>query len=108
MIHIGERLQEIRKDHKLTQKQLAGILGISWRTVGAYETNACMPDYEVLVNISKHFNVSLDYLLGLVDEQFPIQREPIMIPDGLSSKSIDSVKDYIKFLHLKEKGFFKK
>lgn len=107
-MRIGERLQEIRKDHGLTQKQLAEILGISWRTVGAYETNSCMPDCDILVKISKYFNVSLDYLLGLVDEQFPIQRETIIVPDDLSSKSIDSVKDFIKFLHLKEKGFFKK
>lgn len=107
-MRIGERLQEIRKDHGLTQKQLAEILGISWRTVGAYETNSCMPDCDILVEISKYFNVSLDYLLGLVDEQLPIQRETIIVPDDLSSKSIDNVKDFIRFLHLKEKGFFKK
>lgn len=102
------RIRDLREDNSLSQKQLAEILGISWRTVGAYETNSCMPDCDILVKISKYFNVSLDYLLGLVDEQFPLQRETIIVPDDLSSKSIDSVKDFIRFLYLKEKGFFKK
>lgn len=102
------RIRDLREDNSLSQKQIAEILGISWSTVGAYETNSCMPDCDILVKISKYFNVSLDYLLGLVDEQFPLQRETIIVPDDLSSKSIDSVKDFIRFLHLKEKGFFKK
>ena len=36
---IGERLQELRKDHGVSQAQLAELLGVSHYTISSYECN---------------------------------------------------------------------
>lgn len=108
LVVFGERLQELRKDHKLTQKSFAKELGISWRTVGAYENNRCFPDYVILIQICKFFNVSVDYLLGLIDEPLPIDRTQIFLPQNLSELSKEEIRDFIAFLKLRDTGLLKK
>lgn len=64
---VGERLSELRKDKGLTQKALAEVLGISVNAVSAYERGINSPEDATEEAISKFFNVSLDYLHGLID-----------------------------------------
>lgn len=65
MATFGELLAELRKDHRLTQKDLAKILFVTDGTISNYETGVHYPDVEKLIEISKYFNVTTDYLLGL-------------------------------------------
>lgn len=37
---IGERLQELRKDHGVSQAQLAELLGVSHYTISSYDVTA--------------------------------------------------------------------
>ena len=52
-----------------TQAQLAKKLGITKSVISAYETGLRMPSYDILIGISKIFNVSTDYLLGNEQKQ---------------------------------------
>lgn len=81
---IGSRLKELRKERKMTQAELAKILKLnSWQTVSYYERGRNEPDDEIKVEIARVFNVSLDYLLGLIDEPVPFSRENyICLPDN--------------------------
>ena len=63
----GERLKEIRIEHKETQEQTAKALGITSVCYLHYEKNQREPSFDILVKIAKHFSVSLDYLFGLID-----------------------------------------
>ena len=65
---IGERLQELRKDHGVSQAQLAELLGVSHYTISSYECNRSDPDDNSKIIIAKLFDVSVDYLIGLIDE----------------------------------------
>lgn len=56
---VGERLQELRKDKGLSQKELAAILGIKPKTLSAYEREVANPSDEIKVKIAKYFNISL-------------------------------------------------
>ena len=64
---IGERLQEIRKDHGDTQKDLANKLAVVFHTVSSWEQEKSEPNHDMLVKICKLYNVSADYLLGVSD-----------------------------------------
>lgn len=65
---LGTRLINLRKNRKLTQKELAVIIGIARTTYSGYENESREPDYETLQKIASFFNVSIDFLLGRVDK----------------------------------------
>ncbi|MCU5397303.1 transcriptional regulator [Bacillus toyonensis] len=63
----GNILRELRKEKKITQKELAQILKLSESTIGMYERNERQPDYNTLNNIANYFKVTTDFLLGRID-----------------------------------------
>lgn len=56
-------LKEIRKKKRLTQLKVAMDLNISREAISYYETGKRNPDLEMLVAMSRYFNVSIDYLI---------------------------------------------
>ena len=64
---IGERLQDIRKDHNDTQQDLADKLHASLYAVRCWEQGKSDPSHDTLVAICKLYGVSADYLLGRTD-----------------------------------------
>lgn len=54
-----------REKKGLTQNELADLLGVSQQTISKYENGTREPDIDTLINLSRIFNVSIDYLLGL-------------------------------------------
>lgn len=54
----------LRKKKGLTQKQLAGILGIDQTAVSNWERGKSLPDNSNQLKLANYFNVSRDYLLG--------------------------------------------
>lgn len=60
----GERLRRLRKEHDITQGQLAEDIGVVPSAVGKYERiPQSYPSVEALIKIADYFNVSTDYLL---------------------------------------------
>lgn len=66
-----KHISELRKEKELTQSQLAGLLNISQQAVSKYEKEERDPDIDVLIRISRFFNVSTDYLLGITENKLP-------------------------------------
>lgn len=64
MLNIGERITQLRKQHSLSQEELAKKAGVSRTIIGNYERNSNTPSIEVLVKLAKIFNVSVDFLIG--------------------------------------------
>ncbi|MFA5528842.1 MAG: helix-turn-helix transcriptional regulator [Peptostreptococcales bacterium] len=59
------RLKELRKDRKITQEDLAELLGVERSTVGKWESKMnIIPPADMLMSISEYFDVTVDYLLG--------------------------------------------
>jgi len=99
---IGERLADLQKDKKLCQKELAEKLKISTYTVSSYEREKSTPDDEMKIKIAKFFNISLDYLLGLISEERPIGGgKPFVIPENLPPQAIKEINDYIEYIKAK-------
>jgi len=65
---INKRLKELRSEKGLTQKEVAGQLGISTTCYSGYEQGYREPDLKTLIKICRFFEISSDYLLGLKDD----------------------------------------
>ncbi len=63
----GKRLKELRRDKKLTQKQLAAFLKVSGNTICSWENDKQEPSMADLLKLSETFEVTLDYLFGKDD-----------------------------------------
>ena len=63
------RLQELRKEKKVPQKDLAERLGISVRAYHYYEEGKRYPDFQGLLTLADFYGVSLDYLVGRAEER---------------------------------------
>lgn len=62
-----DRLIDLRKSKKLTQKEIAETIGISVLGYQRYEYGTREPAFHVLIALADYFNVSLDYLVGRSD-----------------------------------------
>lgn len=62
------RLQELRKEKKVPQKELAERLGISVRAYHYYEEGKRYPDFQGLLTLADFYGVSLDYLVGRTEQ----------------------------------------
>ena len=62
------RLKKLRLQDGLSQQKMSDLLGVSRSTVAMWEIGASEPDNNTLGKIAEHFNVSVDYLLGLSDD----------------------------------------
>ena len=62
-----ERFKSLRKQKKLTQKQLGENINTPERVIRGYEIGENMPSIETFIKIADFFNVSIDYLVGRTD-----------------------------------------
>lgn len=60
--HIGSKIKQLRKNKKMTQKELGHLLGVGHTTVSSYEVGRIAPDQDLLFNIAGIFNVKVDDL----------------------------------------------
>ena len=58
------RLKELRESKRLTQKEVAEIIGYSEISYARYEKGEREPDIRTLCKLADHFKVSVDYLIG--------------------------------------------
>ena len=67
MITHYQRLKDLREDHDLSQEDIAKVLQTTQEQVSKYETGRQMMGIDKYIKLAKHYNVSLDYLTGLID-----------------------------------------
>lgn len=60
----GERLRALRKQHGLSQRDLANQLGMSQQMISCFEKESVEPDLSVYRKISEIFNVPLSCLIS--------------------------------------------
>jgi transcriptional regulator with XRE-family HTH domain len=65
---LGKNLYELRKGASLSQEELAERLGVSRQAVSKWECGEALPDTDNLITIARLFEVSLDTLVGNVQE----------------------------------------
>ena len=60
---IGSKIKAARLDKKLTQEQVAEILGVSRQTISNWENEKSYPDIISVIELSSLYSISLDDLL---------------------------------------------
>lgn len=63
-----KRLKDLREDHDLKQTNIAEYLGIQQTVYSRYERGFQNLPLEHLILLSKKYNVSTDYILGLTNK----------------------------------------
>ena len=61
---LGQKLKEIRKKFGLSQESLAAIMNVSRQAITKWESDEGIPDVSNLQELSKVFNLTVDYLLN--------------------------------------------
>ena len=62
-----QRMKDLREDHDLSQEDIAKILQTTQEQVSKYETGRQMMGIDKYIKLAKYYNVTLDYLVGLID-----------------------------------------
>ena len=63
-----QRIRDLREDADLTQKQVGEAINVPQRTYAYYESGQRMVPPQVLCALADFYYVSVDYILGRVDE----------------------------------------
>ncbi len=71
---IYTRIRDLREDRDWTQKQVAEMLHTTRTSYCAYENGVTEIGLENLIRLAEIYHTSVDYLLGLTDEQRPYPR----------------------------------
>lgn len=66
-----QRLRELRKAKGLSMKELGKMFGLAESTISLYESGKRQPDTEIIKRFANFFGVSVDYLLGVSQEEEP-------------------------------------
>lgn len=67
-----QRIKDMREDSDKTQEEIATILGIKRQQYARYESGMQEIPLHHLITLAKFYNVSLDYLAGLVATPKPL------------------------------------
>lgn len=82
-------------DRKVSQKELADRVEVSRQVISQYCNGNTSPNVETLKNIAEFFNVSCDYLTGMISvPSTDIDDKAIHLKTGLSYEAIKTLKDW--------------
>ena len=92
---MGLRIQNKRKIIKLTQEQLAEMLGISVKHLSEVERGIAGLSIENLIHLSSIFDTSIDYLVKGEEINDP-QKLIITLPENITEEKTYKVKEIIR------------
>ena len=61
--NFSDNIKKIRKEHNLSQEQLAEELGVSRQAISKWESGAAYPEMDKIISICKKYNCNIDDLL---------------------------------------------
>ena len=64
ILRLADNIAGFRKEKKITQDQLADVMGVTKASVSKWETRQSMPDISLLPQLAAFFDVSIDTLMG--------------------------------------------
>ena len=91
-MEFSQRITAIRKHLKYSQEKFGELVGMSQRSVAAWESGDRFPSYAVLSDLADRLDVSVDYLLGRTDDP-KTKIQPAVQDGGLLSQVISRIQD---------------
>lgn len=107
-----ERLNELFDADPRSDTSIAAALGVSKQAISMWRRGTRSPKKSVLIEISKLYNVSIEWLMGFdVEKNQPAARQiPLFVPDTESFKqmvSYMSQEDYLTMMSIFERTYEK-
>lgn len=69
-----KRIEELRVDNDVDQKEICSFLKIKQPQYSRYETGKTEPKIGIFISLSEFYGVSVDYILGLTNIMKPYPR----------------------------------
>lgn len=86
-MEFGERLLLVLKEKEITQRELAEKININETALSRYVNCARKPRMDILVNIARALNVSVEYLTGKEEGEIEFQEVKNVLCRNLSTMS---------------------
>jgi transcriptional regulator with XRE-family HTH domain len=98
------RFLQLRKQHNLTQPQMADAVGIHVTQVKRYESGEAQPSLDILKKIATAFNVTTDWLIFEEGERDPqdqlkLKFEAIAQMDSSEQQTVNAILDAMILKH---------
>ena len=74
---LGEKINLLRKQIKLSQAEFAEKIGVSRDAIGKYEWNDITPTIDRVIKMAETFNISIDFLVSSEDKQEELNKEAV-------------------------------
>ena len=112
---VKQKMQELRKRHKLTQSEVADKLGVTVQHYQQIETGSTDPNLRIIVGLSDIYDVHPSYFfntqdISIINKDGKVVIEDLYIQDviafqssaELSDEAKRSVAEYVRFKHFEE------
>ena len=96
----GDRLMRLRQEKQLSQRELGEIVAVSGYTISAYELDRSDPSDDIKIRLAEFFDVSVDYLIGLIDQPMSYRRDAnmVMLPRSFTEGQKAQLKAFLQTL----------
>ena len=81
------RIEELRKERKLTKKKVAEDLGLPYSTYLYYESGARGLNSETMRLFADYFGVSIDYLIGRTEDRNRLPDDVAALREAMRDRS---------------------
>lgn len=93
---IADKIKELRVSNDMTQSDVAKKLEITRSSVNAWEMGISVPSTMYLVELSRLFAVSTDYILGL-------EHEIVLDLSGVDADGVRLLNEMLRYIKSKQK-----
>lgn len=77
-MNIGSKIKEYRESKKMTQKEIAQILGVEPGTISKYESGMIEPNIESLKKLAETFEITVDELISENSEKLDVSKIDVL------------------------------
>lgn len=99
-LSLAENIVRLRKEHSMTQEQLAEALGVSFAAVSKWERGLAIPELGTIAETADIFEVSIDALIGYEfrnnDRQSTVERLKRYFHERDNEKAYDDIERSLK------------
>ncbi len=97
-LSLAENIRSFRKERKLTQEQLAEVLGVTTGAVYKWESGLSVPELNLIVEMADFFDTSVDVLLGYKMKDNRIEAVELRFFEYIKEKNEEALPEAEKLL----------
>jgi len=91
---IGQNIRQLRKEHEMTQEELAAAIGVTPQAISKWEKDTGLPDIRQIIPLANVFRVSTDVLLGVeppVDNAESVHEWILRVREGIDENDTETL-----------------